>query len=205
MGDERFEPGGDLSIAQTLVLAYQIHSRESGDPLPRISGGWYMPYYQYCLDNGILTVRDFPQSCLNDKATRYDMVAILDQAIPDDQMEAINTVRDGDIPDLGEGDELGDVVYRWYRAGVSLGMRRAASTAAATSLGPRCRSSSASSLGWRTGPGCELLSPPAPRVRKNLGPISGPRFFPCPSWERLLYCKVILCPAFCRSERELPL
>ena len=121
MGDGRFEPGGDLSIAQTLVLAYQIHSRESGDPLPQTSGGWYMPYYQYCLDNGILTVRDFPQSCLNDKATRYDMVAILDQAIPDDQMEAINTVRGGDVPDLGEGDELGDVVYRWYRAGVLTG------------------------------------------------------------------------------------
>lgn len=121
MGDGRFEPGGDLSIAQTLVLAYQIHSRESGDPLPQTSGGWYMPYYQYCLDNGILTARDFPQSCLNDKATRYDMVAILDQAIPDDQMEAINTVRDGDVPDLGEGDELGDVVYRWYRAGVLTG------------------------------------------------------------------------------------
>jgi len=39
MGDGRFEPGGDLSIAQTLVLAYQIHSRESGDPLPQTSGG----------------------------------------------------------------------------------------------------------------------------------------------------------------------
>ena len=47
MGDGRFEPGGDLSIAQTLVLAYQIHSRESGGPLPQTSGGWYMPYYQY--------------------------------------------------------------------------------------------------------------------------------------------------------------
>ena len=66
-----------------------------------------MPYYQYCLDNGILTVRDFPQSCLNDKATRYDMVAILDQAIPDDQMEAINTVREMCIRDR--------VVYRSVR------------------------------------------------------------------------------------------
>lgn len=171
------------------MLAYQIHSRESGDPLPQTSGGWYMPYYQYCLDNGILTARDFPQSCLNDKATRYDMVAILDQAIPDDQMEAINTVRDGDVPDLGEGMSWA----MWSIGGTgpvcSLGMRRAASTAAATSPGPRCRSFSASSLAG--GPGQAVSSYPhrPPESGKNLGPF-GTQVFPCPSWERLLYCKM---------------
>ena len=49
------------------------------------------------------------------------MVAILDKAIPADRMTAVTAVPDGAIPDLNEDDAYGDLVYRWYRAGIVTG------------------------------------------------------------------------------------
>ena len=80
-----------------------------------------MPYYQYCLDNGICTASQFAAADMDRQATRFDMVSILDQAVPASRMTAVKTVADGSIPDLRESDPYGDVVYKWYRAGVVSG------------------------------------------------------------------------------------
>ena len=119
-GDESFDPNGSLTQAQTMVLAYQLHSQSNGGTLPQTSGAWYMPYYQYCVDNGLLTGRFDPDD-LNQTASRFDMVAILDKAIPAGRMAAETSVPDGAIPDLDEDDAYGDLVYRWYRAGIVSG------------------------------------------------------------------------------------
>ena len=54
-------------------------------------------------------------------ATGKADMAILDQAVPASRMTAVKTVADGSIPDLRESDPYGDVVYKWYRAGVVSG------------------------------------------------------------------------------------
>lgn len=111
-----FDPGRELSVAEILVLAYQLHSKAGGGALPQAEGAWYMPYYQYCLDNGIVTEG---QSDLTRKATRFDLVSILDSAVPAGRMEPVKEV--ASIPDLAETDPYGEVVYKWYRAGVVSG------------------------------------------------------------------------------------
>ncbi len=121
MGDGTFAPDGHLTLAQAAVLAYQVHSRNYNKSLPQASGAWYMPYYQYCLDNGIFTADQVPLSAIDRDATRYEMVTILDKAVPDDQMKAINTLPDGYVPDLSEGGDYGSTVYKWYRAGTLTG------------------------------------------------------------------------------------
>jgi hypothetical protein len=121
MGDGMFGAKQNLQISQALVMAYQIHAKATGGVLPQVSGAWYMPYYQYCLDNGIITTQQVPQDVLTRSATRFDMVSILDKAIPASRMTEIKMVVDGDIPDVSESQPYGDIVYRWYRAGIVSG------------------------------------------------------------------------------------
>ena len=121
MGSGSFGAKEKLQVCQAMVMAYQIHSKATGGTLPKAEGEWFMPYYRYCLDNGIVTQEQFPQSSLKQSASRFDMVTILDKAIPDARMQAVKEVADGAIPDLAEGDPCGAAVYRWYRAGLVSG------------------------------------------------------------------------------------
>lgn len=121
VGEGRFGPGGNLTLAQAAVLAYQLHSRDNGGSLPQVTGAWYMPYYRYCLNYGIFSSGEVPQSALSRNATRYEMVSILDRAVPSGQMKAINDLPDDFIPDIDEKDPCREAVYRWYRAGALAG------------------------------------------------------------------------------------
>lgn len=117
--DNLFSPTQEVSISEVLVLAYQIHSQSSGGSLPSPEGAWYMPYYQYCLDYGVITPGQMEPSNLARKANRFDVVSILDKAAP---AECMTPVKESVvIPDLAETDSLGDVVYKWYRAGIMSG------------------------------------------------------------------------------------
>lgn len=115
----QFGPYDELYTAQALVLAYQLHSQATGGSLPQTAGEWYMPYYQYCLDKGIITRQQVGIDDLTEKATRYEMVAILDRAVPESRLEPVKTVVS--IPDVAEDSTYGEIVYRWYRAGILSG------------------------------------------------------------------------------------
>lgn len=118
-GDNRFDPKGNLTISQAVVLAYQIDSKATGGTLPQASGAWYMPYYQYCLEKGIISASDVPGSSLQQTASRYDMIRILNLAVPSERMAATKTVTS--IPDVTENSAYGPLVYKWYRAGILSG------------------------------------------------------------------------------------
>jgi hypothetical protein len=49
------------------------------------------------------------------------MVEILDKAIPASRWQGATEVPDGYIPDLSRSDEHGELVYRWYAAGIVSG------------------------------------------------------------------------------------
>ena len=57
-------------------------------------------------------------SRLTEKCTRFEMVEILDKAIPASRWDDSVKIADGYIPDLRLSDEHGELVYRWYRAGI---------------------------------------------------------------------------------------
>ena len=118
-GSGKFDPQGNLTIAQAMTLAYQIHSKATGGTLPKTSGAWYMPYYQYCKDHGIGETSRFSASDLSRICTRFEMVDILDQAIPQSRMTAVKSV--DKIPDLAENAANAKNVYKWYRAGILSG------------------------------------------------------------------------------------
>lgn len=117
IGGGKYDPQGNLTVAQAMVLAYQIDSKATGRELPKASGVWYMPYYQYCLDNGIVNRNSFSQASLTRTASRYDMVNILDRSVPASRMTAVKTVTS--IPDVPRNGN--DIVYKWYQAGILAG------------------------------------------------------------------------------------
>jgi len=121
-GDGVFDPKGNLSLAEVMVLASRLHADHSGKEISAVEGAWYMPYYTYCVSNGILGSEELGVEDLSRAATRYEMVSLLDRAAEKSKTAGgLNTVSDGFIPDLAEQDELGEVVYRWYRAGILTG------------------------------------------------------------------------------------
>lgn len=121
-GSGLFDPNGNLSLAEVMVLASRLHADHTGTDIPSVEGAWYMPYYTYCLNHGILDQVSFTQADLNRSATRFEMVDILDRAAKKERTtQTVNTVQDGFIPDLAAEDELSEVAYRWYRSGILTG------------------------------------------------------------------------------------
>ena len=122
--DGSFGPNDPLTLAQVIVLAARLHAAYSGETIPKaVEGGdWYVPYYTYCVDHEIVAAENFDLSQINENATRFAMAAIWDKAAyPPRVSGGVNEVPDGFIPDLAEGDEYGEIVYRWYRSGILTG------------------------------------------------------------------------------------
>lgn len=117
-GGSSFSPNATLSTAEVVTLAARLHADRNGKTVPQSSGAWYQGAYDYCVDNGLFTRTQVPQSSLTKTATRYQMVDLLDRAVPDSEKQAVKTISDGYIPDLRQSDPYGDVVYQWYRAGI---------------------------------------------------------------------------------------
>ena len=120
-GGGKFSPGNTLSVAQVVTLAARLHAQEQGESIPTVSGAWYQGAYQYCISQGLFTSSQVPLSTMGQAATRFQMVELLNRAVPDSWTRGTKPISDGDIPDLRESAPYGDVVYQWYRAGIIQG------------------------------------------------------------------------------------
>ncbi|OUN08896.1 S-layer homology domain-containing protein [Flavonifractor sp. An91] len=115
-----FSPTQNLTISSTLALACRLHSIyhtgkadfQQGEP-------WYQVYVDYAVENGIITAGQFTD--YNANATRRQFAGILVKALPAEELEAINTIENGDIPDLAAGSANYEDIYTLYRAGILTG------------------------------------------------------------------------------------
>ena len=71
------------------------------------------------MEKGVIDAKTFALEDMTRTATRFEMVAVLDGAVPEARMD--NSVAVKAIPDLAESDDYGEPVYRWYRAGILSG------------------------------------------------------------------------------------
>lgn len=130
MGGGKFDPNGDLTVAQAIVLAARLHSVQMNEPIPTSEGPWYQTYVDYCKANNLLGnfYNAWEEGAdaqlmarLNTKATRMDMVKILSGAadLPGLSWNDEETVS---VPDVNKDeDEGGYLVYDWYRNGIVSG------------------------------------------------------------------------------------
>jgi len=119
-GNRKFGPNDDISNAEIIALASRIHnvyyaegySFEESEP-------WYQSYVDYAISNQLIS--EELDTALEEPASRLFVVSILSKSIDEKDLEQINTVEDGDIPDLPADCEEKDTVYLLYRAGVVSG------------------------------------------------------------------------------------
>lgn len=119
--DGTFKPDGTLTVAQAVKLAACIHMINStGVASFTESQPWYQVYVDYCAENSIIRASDYED--MDVPATRAQFAEILAASLPAAALAEMNTVNDGDIPDVAMSrDSYGNSVYRLYRAGVLTG------------------------------------------------------------------------------------
>ncbi len=114
-GAGKFNPKGNLSLAETITVAARIHSlATTGEEKFEQGNPWYQVYADYALANGIIV--SVPAN-ITSNATRLQFAEILAKAMSDEDLSAINTVDNGIIPDVASN----EAVYKLYRAGVLTG------------------------------------------------------------------------------------
>lgn len=114
-----FNPTGNLTIAEALVLACKLNSiYYANDADFTLGTPWYQVYVDYAVENGIIKAGDY--SNYNAAATRAQFALILSAALPDEALPAVNNVTK--IPDVTSGtSSWANAVYRLYNAGIISG------------------------------------------------------------------------------------
>ncbi len=111
-----FDPKGSITLAQTIVLAARVHSiYHTGKADFKNSNPWYQVYVDYCLENGVL---EAPCANYNAKASRAEFALILAHALPEEELDVLNEVADGGIPDVTMTRYGAEEIYTLYRAGI---------------------------------------------------------------------------------------
>jgi len=121
VSDSRFDPGGNVTLAQTVALAARIHSiYTTGGASFRQGEPWYQVYLDYARETGILS-GELAADDLNREVTRAQFASLFSKALPADGLICINEVAEGAIPDVAAEEAFAPAVYKLYRAGILAG------------------------------------------------------------------------------------
>lgn len=112
-----FQPNGNVTIGQAIIMACRLHSTYYANETA-FEGSGTQPYVEYALEQGIIAQK---YENYGSPISRAAFAMILDASLPNAVLPAINDVKDGAIPDVEEGGNYYDAVYRLYRAGVLTG------------------------------------------------------------------------------------
>ena len=116
----RFNPQGNITIAEAIVLASRFYSIYNNDGYDFVQGTpWYDTYVQYAISNKIITPQEFHNYSQN--ATRAQFAKLIASAVPEDVLNPINNIPDNSIPDVKMSDNYSKEIYLLYRAGLLVG------------------------------------------------------------------------------------
>ena len=117
--DSFFNASGDLTVAETIVMACRLHSIYHGSSASFEGGSpWYQPYVDYARKQGILKGEYGNYSAA---VSRADFAVILGASLPDEALPEISSIEEGAVPDVAAGSSCYEAVYRLYRAGILTG------------------------------------------------------------------------------------
>lgn len=114
-----FDPGNNLTVAETILLAATIHQKYHTGSITLTNGDpWYQPYVDYAAEHGLVTkVYENYDAYI----TRGEFVSIFYRTMPEREYPPINPAEDGDIHDVALSDTYGPEIYTFYRAGIVTG------------------------------------------------------------------------------------
>lgn len=120
-GDGKFDPNGNLTIAEAITMAVQIHATYYGNTFVPGGNPWYANAVLYAVNNNMIQADSYGNYA--SYATRLDLVGLF-TSIPMEEFPRINRV--SWIPDVSqyidyENTSYADYIYRFYAAGVLTG------------------------------------------------------------------------------------
>ena len=115
-----YKPEGTLTVAECVKLAACMHQlwHTGRVSLENAPSPWYRSYVDYALQNGIL---DGEMGDYEAAMRRGGLAGIFYRALPESNYPAINSIADGEIPDVAMTDEYAREIYTFYRAGILSG------------------------------------------------------------------------------------
>lgn len=120
VSDNEFNPGGNITAAETAAFASRIHTNMCGDGNEIKQGTpWYKGYVDYLVKNSVITDRQFGD--YNVPITRAQFISVIAHSVTPEMLRKINNVEDGAIIDVPMGAAYSPEVYLLYRAGVLTG------------------------------------------------------------------------------------
>ncbi len=113
-----FNPIGEITIAETVVLACRINSTYTGVS-GVFSGGnpWYQRYIDYAITHNVIKSDEY--SNYTAKASRADFAKIVYASLPAEAWNKINNVEK--LPDVKSSDKYSASVFALYNAGILTG------------------------------------------------------------------------------------
>ena len=118
VGDNRFNPGGTLTVAEAITMAARTDALSRGRSIPAAEGGtWYEPFVTYAVKQGICTADEFGAD-KTAPCSRLAMATMFYRVFPGKGDKPINTV--SSLPDLKRNDST-EGVFRLYEQGVLTG------------------------------------------------------------------------------------
>ncbi len=119
MSNNSFGVSGNLKISEVVALAARLNSiYTTGKADFSQTTPWSKAYVDYAVTQGIISKARFENYELD--ATRYQVAEILSAALPASELEVINNINVGDIPDVSL-DSPYECIYSLYRAGILTG------------------------------------------------------------------------------------
>lgn len=128
--DTRFDPDGNLTIAQAVAMAARLHSFYCSEAPALPTGGsadgvWYQPYIDYVTahneSHGFVDFNGLPTEAFQQNIDRGTFAGLFWAALPEEAEQPINSVEDGAIPDVSMYANYTEAVYTLYRAGILTG------------------------------------------------------------------------------------
>lgn len=124
-----YSPDDNITIAEVQTLVARIHSTYHGNTIAPVSGAWYAPYVEYCIDNidseicSMAYMQDGNVVTADQSASRTYFAYLMYAALPSSEYTQINAIADGELPDVDDivfmdADER---IYTLYRAGILTG------------------------------------------------------------------------------------
>ena len=109
-----FSPDGTLTVAEGITITSRIHATANGKEIPDADGEWYQKYVSYAIANGLMEDGQFDGYDLNIK--RFEIAELFASAM---ELSAINKVES--LPDVAQGIDYADDVFKLYNAGILTG------------------------------------------------------------------------------------
>ncbi len=116
-GNNNFDPMGQVTLAEAIILATNIHSLYEENEIPKLSGKWYRSGVEYAKMNNIIGEDGFKN--YERPATRAEVAYILSSSLPLEELKNINNIKK--IPDVDSSSDYSESIFKLYNSGIIRG------------------------------------------------------------------------------------